>query len=177
MPLVNVIVISGSMGSGKTTVLGEASDVLSAASIPHAAIDLDAIATALLPPDQSRELADRNLAAIYANMTAAGITHLLLAEAVEDAPALDRLRTAMSGSTVVVCRLTAAVPTMQQRLRVREPGMLQAQFLARAAELDLILQRGAVETFTVANDGRPITDVAREMLHRAGWLSLYTPDL
>jgi hypothetical protein len=171
MPGVNVIVISGSMGSGKTTVLGEASDVLSAASIPHAAIDLDSIATALLPVDRSRELADRNLAALYANMTAAGITYLLLAEAVEDAPALDRLRAAMPRSSVIVCRLIASVPTMQERLRLREPGMLQAQFLARSAELELILQRAALEAFTVANDGRSVTDVAREMLQRAGWIS------
>ncbi len=30
-----VLVISGSMGSGKTTVLGEASDILTEAGIPH----------------------------------------------------------------------------------------------------------------------------------------------
>jgi len=38
---VSVIVISGSMGSGKTTVLGEASDILAAHSLVHAAIDMD----------------------------------------------------------------------------------------------------------------------------------------
>jgi hypothetical protein len=31
------------MGSGKTTVLGEASDILSAGGVVHAAIDLDAM--------------------------------------------------------------------------------------------------------------------------------------
>ena len=32
-----VLVISGSMGAGKTTVLSEASDILAEASVPHAA--------------------------------------------------------------------------------------------------------------------------------------------
>jgi hypothetical protein len=29
--------------------------------------------------------------------------------------------------------------------------------------------RAALEDFTIANDGRSITDVARELLERAGW--------
>jgi adenylate kinase len=58
-----VIVISGSMGSGKTTVLGEASDVLSVCRLAHATVDLDAVGTALLPDDVSRDLIYRNLEA------------------------------------------------------------------------------------------------------------------
>ena len=44
-----VIVITGSMGSGKTTVLGEASDLLTARGVVHAAIDGDALANGHLP--------------------------------------------------------------------------------------------------------------------------------
>ena len=46
---VPLLVISGSMGTGKTTVLSEASDVLSEAGIAHAAIDLDWLASSRLP--------------------------------------------------------------------------------------------------------------------------------
>jgi|SRR5688572_11422953 len=51
---VKVLVISGAMGTGKTTVLGEVSDVLAARAIPHAAIDLDAVAAVLLPEEALR---------------------------------------------------------------------------------------------------------------------------
>ena len=51
-----VLVISGSMGSGKTTVLGEASDLLAAAEILHAAIDLDTLALGHLPAAASHDL-------------------------------------------------------------------------------------------------------------------------
>ena len=40
---VPVIVITGNMGAGKTTILAEASDLLTAGGIVHAAIDLDTL--------------------------------------------------------------------------------------------------------------------------------------
>ena len=76
----------------------------------------------------------------------------------------------MPGSKVVVFRLTAPLDTMQDRLRIREPGMLQAQFLARAEELEQLLDEARVEDFTVVNDQRSVTDVARQLLHQAGWI-------
>ena len=47
--------------------------------------------------------------------------------------------------------------------------MLQQTFLARARELDGILEQARLEDFCVANDNRSITDVAAEVLKRAGW--------
>jgi predicted kinase len=165
-----IIVISGSMGSGKTTVLGEASDLLSACHIAHATVDLDAIGTALLPDDVARDLIYRNLEALYVNFSNAGITRILLAEAVESRAELERIRRAMPGAEFTVARLTAAVETMQRRLRNREPGMLQEQFLARARELDRLLENAALEDLTIANDEHSVTDVARELLQRADWI-------
>ena len=43
-----LLIITGTMGAGKTTVLGEASDILALRHIPHAAIDLDALGLAYL---------------------------------------------------------------------------------------------------------------------------------
>ena len=167
---VQVIVISGSMGSGKTTVLGEASDILSARGVVHAAIDLDAVASARLPDAISTDLVYRNLASVWTNFAGEGVTTLLLAEAVENQDALERLRRAIPGAELVVCRLTAALETMQERLQTREPGMLQKQFLARARELEAVLDGAHLEDFTIANQDRSVTEVARELLRRAGWM-------
>jgi predicted kinase len=169
--ITNIIVISGSMGCGKTTVLGEASDVLTAHHIAHASVDLDAIGTALLPGDVSRDVTRRIVASMFATFARAGLTRVLIAEAVENREELDRLRRVAPGSEVLVCRLTAAIDTMRDRLRIREPGMLQAQFLIRASELERVLDNASVEDFTVVNDQRSVTDVARELLERAGWLT------
>ena len=40
---VPMLVISGAMGSGKTTVLSELSDLLEEAGVAHAAVDLDTL--------------------------------------------------------------------------------------------------------------------------------------
>ena len=45
----SLLIITGTMGAGKTAVLGEASDILAQRQIVHAAIDLDALGLAYLP--------------------------------------------------------------------------------------------------------------------------------
>jgi hypothetical protein len=167
---VRVIVITGSMGAGKTTVMAEASDLLAAAGISHAAIDMDTLGIMHLPTPAAFDLACRNLASVWANYAAAGLTRLLLAEAVESQDDLDRIRRAVPDSQVVVCRLTARLETMERRVGLREPGMLQASFVARVAELDAQLDAARLEDFRLDNDAAPVTDTARALLVRAGWI-------
>ena len=167
---VPVIVISGSMGSGKTTVMAEASDLLTASGIAHAAIDLDGLGVGHVSRGESADIPYRNLASVWENYAAAGATRLLIAAAVESRAELDRTREAIPGSEVIVCRLKAGVDTMQQRVRAREPGMLQEKLLARVAELETLLEDVQLEDFSLINDHRSVTEVARELLVRAGWV-------
>ena len=167
-----VIVISGTMGAGKTTVLGEASDVLSERRIVHAAIDLDGVTTVGLPDDQTRDLTVQNLSAVFGNLMNRGVRHVMVAAAVESREELQDLRRAMSEPEMVICRLVAGSGTLEQRIRGREPGMCQEQFVARSRQLDAILDQAALEDFSERNDdGRQITEVATAMLQRAGWIS------
>ena len=59
---------------------------------------------------------------------------------------------------------------MQDRVQSREIGTLQNIFIARAAELNSILDRVHLEDFSLSNENRSVTDVAHELLVRAGWL-------
>jgi adenylylsulfate kinase-like enzyme len=175
VPDVKVLVLSGSMGSGKTTILGEASDLLAAAGVTHAAIDLDWLDAYYLPAtastDASRaDLARRNLAAVWRNYAEAGLRRLLIASALERREDRQRIAEAVPESTILVCRLRASLATMQARVRLREPGMLQERYVARVAELEGSLDAARVEDFEVCNDERAATDAAREVLARAGWL-------
>jgi ribose 1,5-bisphosphokinase PhnN len=167
-----VLVISGSMGAGKTTVLGEASDLLSAREVVHAAFDLDALGLILLPERQSRELHYRNLATIYQNCRDAGINHFLIAAAIESKEVLSDLTRAVGNAAVRVCRLTASLDTMANRLRMREVGFRQPDYLDRSRVLDSILDAAGVEDFQVANDGQNVITVATEMLVRANWITV-----
>ncbi len=169
---VPLLVISGSMGTGKTTVLSEASDLLSEAGIAHAAIDLDWLA--VMHPERDpygQRLAFANLAAVWPVYAAAGAERLIVARVVEDRADLDHYRAAVPGAQPIVCRLTAPLSLMQERLRMREPGMFLDQALTRSAELADILDRASVEDFVVGNGpGRSVGTVTREVLSLASWL-------
>src|SRR5689334_1639059 len=127
-----LLIITGSMGSGKTTVLAEASDILAIRHVPHAIIDLDALGTAHLPPGvNENNVMYRNLYSVWENYAALGLTRLLLARAIEDRAEVERCRSAVSGAETVICRLTASIATMQQRVQKRELGRLQQCYVER----------------------------------------------
>lgn len=159
------------MGSGKTAVLFEALDILSARNMPHAAIDLDALGTAHLPAGvQDKGLMYRNLRCVWENYAQVGLKRLLLARAIESREELECCREAVKAENVAVCRMTASIQTMEARVRGREVGALQKSFVARVAELNAILDRARLEDFAVNNENRTVTDTALEMLTRSGWL-------
>jgi len=75
--------MTGTMGAGKTAVLGEASDILAQRQVVHAAIDLDALGLAHLPPAASTDgVMYDNLRAICRNYAALGVKRFLLARAI-----------------------------------------------------------------------------------------------
>jgi len=170
-----LLIITGSMGAGKTSVLAEASDILALRHIVHAAIDLDALGLAHLPSAAATDgVMYRNLQSVCENYAALGITRLLLARAVEDRTELELCRRAVSAQNTVICRLTASIATMQQRVKIRESGVLQREYVNRVAILDAILDRARLEDFVVINENRSVSDAAKEMLIKAGWISADT---
>jgi hypothetical protein len=167
-----VLVVTGSMGSGKTTMIGELSDLLASRGIAHAAIDIDAFGNAHDPLGaiDLAAVAYRNVAAAVGNYAARGVTTFVLAGAIETAVELTQLQDAVGTTDMVVCRLGAPLAVMQDRVRRREPGMWQQKYVDRVGVLEAALDQAAIEDFAVVNDGaRPITEVAEEILQRAGW--------
>jgi hypothetical protein len=80
-------------------------------------------------------------------------------------------RDAISATNTVVCRLIASIDAMQQRVHLRESGVSRREYVDRVAKLNDILDRARLEDFTVINENRSVTDVAMEMLVKAGWIS------
>jgi adenylylsulfate kinase len=166
------LIITGSMGAGKSAVLAEASDILGLRLIAHAAIDLDSLGLAHLPSaDHSDSVMYQNLQSISKNYESVGVTRLLLARAVEDRAELNLCCSAVEAKNLVICRLIASVETMQQRVKNRELGVLSQQFIDRVPILNGILDRARLDDFTVVNEDRSITEAAHEVLLRAGWIS------
>jgi hypothetical protein len=160
------------MGAGKSAVLGEASDILALRSIVHAAIDLDALGLAHLPSVGSNDdVMYRNLESVCKTYASLGVRRFLVARAMENRAELERCRGIFSATNTIVCRLTASIETMQQRVRIRESGISQREYVARVAKLNVILDRARLEEFSVTSENRSLTEIAQEMLLKAGWIS------
>ena len=112
------------MGAGKTTVLGEASDILASRHMAHAAIDLDALGLFHLPSAPRNDgVMYRNLQSVCNNYASLGVRRLLLARAMEDRAELELCRGIVSATNTVVCRVAASIEAMQQRVQTRESGI------------------------------------------------------
>jgi hypothetical protein len=165
------------MGAGKTAVLAEASDILIHRQIVHAAIDLDALGLAHLPSANPASATPTdavmydNLRSVCTNYAALGVPRFLVARAIEDAAQLKLCREIIPAVRTIVCRLTASLEALQHRVQIRDPGRSQAELVARVATLNAILDRARLEDFAIANENRSLTEVAFEMLVKAGWLS------
>jgi hypothetical protein len=168
----SLLIITGSMGAGKTSILGEASDILALRGIVHAAIDLDALGLGHIPSAASNDgVMYRNLQSVCENYASLGVKRVLLARAMEDRAELELCRGAVSATNTVVCRLTASLEVMEQRVKRRESGVLQREYVARVAKLNDILDLARLEDFTISNENRSLSEVAYEMLVKAGWIS------
>ena len=168
----SLLIITGTMGSGKTTVLAEASDILALRHIMHAAIDLDALGLGHFPAAASSDgMMYRNLQSVCKNYASHDVNRLLLARAIENRAELELCRRVVSATNTVICRLTASIEAIQQRVQMRELGVLQREYVARVAELNAILDRARLEDFIITTENRSPTDTARETLVKAGWIA------
>jgi hypothetical protein len=181
--------ITGVFGSGKSTVLAEAADLLEVGGLPFAAIDVDWLGWAVTAADATgagaaasgggpgvdaasahpafNDLALENLALVVANDQRHGIERFLLAHAVWTPEELAALRAAVPMPLRVV-GLTVPLPVVQARLaadptRARQDDLARTEaFLAsggEGAEVDLALDAD-----------RPVAVIAHELIDWLGWL-------
>ncbi len=168
------VLLTGTIGAGKTTLAEAISEGLHEAGIRHALIDLDWLGQVYPPPVErdpfNESLSLRNLAAVWPNFVGTGIRHAVLAATVTSRGELDRLDAALPGCELKVVRVTATPETVAARIRSREVGNLLDDFLARTESVAETIERAALEELSVANDGRRPAEVAEEILGYLGWL-------
>jgi hypothetical protein len=163
------LLITGTAGAGKSAVAKEIGELLRGNATGYAVIDLDAIAKCDTdPPVPGRfesALLLANLAAIWPNYQGYGVRFLVLARAVVDQSELDDLRACIPRSHWTVCRLDAPEPLVEQRLRMREPGIAQEFLLRVSPAIAAEMAAEAIEDFCLTNADRPLTDLASDVLH------------
>lgn len=172
---VQVLLITGTVGAGKTAVAREIGELLRKSGVTSAVIDLDSLSYVSPGVEDDRfnsRLVLRNLMAIWPNYASLGVDHVVLARFVAGVEELDAYRRAIPRATVTVCRVVAPAEIVQERLHRREPGVARAFLVELSRTLEPEIDALALEDFVVENGrSRSITGVAEEVLIRAGWPS------
>jgi DNA polymerase III delta prime subunit len=154
---VPVLLITGPVGVGKSTVAAEAARLLREANVPHALVDLAWIEQCWpVPADDpwNERLTHRNLACMWANFRQAGAGRLLLVRVLEARSLLRQVAEAVPGAEVTVVRLRASLAVLQARIRSREASD-PSWFLGAAIHTAKVLEQAQVEDHLVDNEDRP----------------------
>lgn len=170
---VPVLIVTGPVGVGKTSVAGEMFDQLIARDIPHALVDLDRLGLCWPFGEDdpfNQRMALKNLAAVWQNFSAAGASRLVIPQVVESRDELAGFCQAVPGAAIQVCLLVASKDTLQRRVAGREKGSSFESLVRRAHELADSLPRSEVADFVVETEDRQLSDIALEVLRRAHWL-------
>jgi gluconate kinase len=170
---VPVLLVTGPIGAGKTTVTAEAARLLGEAKIPHASVDLARIGECWPTPADdpwNERLLHQNLACMWNHFAEAGAGRLLLCRVLETRSPLDHIRAAVPGADITVVGLRSPLNVLQARIRSREAGRDPQWYLDTTAYLITKLEQAGVEDHVVDNHGRPVADVATEVLRVTGWL-------
>jgi hypothetical protein len=172
---VPVLLITGPVAVGKTSVLAEIADTLKVTGMHFGAVDFDALSYCYPPtPDDDRyrsKLTFRNLAAVWRNFRKAHAERLLLSCVLESRDHLARFRRTIPGADITVVRLSASPRALRERVDRREVGLGRAWHRQRAVELAKIMDAAGVEDILIETDRRTINEVAREILERTGWVA------
>ncbi|MEU4693875.1 adenylyl-sulfate kinase [Actinoplanes sp. NPDC023714] len=149
----HALLLTGTVGSGKTTVAEALGDLLAEKRIPHAVVDVDWLRRSWPSPPAdpfNGAITLRNLRAVARNFLAAGAERLILAGVVESRQERDAYREAL-GVPLAVGRLRVDLAIVRERLIRRhehDPAGLEWH-LKRSGELDRILDEAGVEDFVV----------------------------
>jgi chloramphenicol 3-O-phosphotransferase len=168
-----MLVLTGPVGVGKTTVAEAISDVLSEHDLAHAVIDQDWLRWCRPCPSHDPfnvALGLKNLATVWANYRAAGAERLIIADVVETQSDLAHYRAAVPDAVLTVMRLHATLPTIHARLAGRDAGESLVWYRQRAAELILLMERNAIGDLAIDTEGKPVSEIAREIVCRLQWI-------
>lgn len=165
------LIITGPVGSGKTTVMAALTELLEKHNQPSAGIDMDNLRWFFpkQPGDPFGGFVGRqHLAFIAANYRALGIPVLAIADVIENEEGRQQMVETLPDYEVQVIRLRVPMELIEKRLRVREKDEHLHWYLERAPELERIMDTRNVGDVVIDVGARPASEVAAEIARRFG---------
>jgi hypothetical protein len=166
---VRALLLTGTVGVGKTVVAIEAGDQLARGGHHPAVLDLDWLAWLNNRVGVTAdELLLQNLRAVWPNFVTAGADCAVMARVVLNPAFVPAVAEALDAEVAVV-RLAAPVPVLRERLTRRDQGAELDEHLHLVAGFDRRAAAAVPEAPAVATAGRSIAEIAAEVLRLAGF--------
>jgi gluconate kinase len=163
------LLLTGTVGAGKTTVAVEIGERLEAAGVPYSVIDLDWLCWISPAAASGRSVQDvlvETFAAAWPVHRAAGIQRLILARGMRNAAEIDDVRKAVPDVDLRVVQLSVDHDVVRRRLGERDTGAQLAQHLELLEVLDPGQLPGA---HRVSNTGN-LASCVDEVLQFLQWM-------
>ncbi len=171
---IRVLLLTGTIGVGKTTLAEAISEELHEQERRHALIDLDWLGQVYPLPDghqpYSYQLALENLAAIWSNFIKAGAERAVVAGTILDREQLDRFRRAVGRGRVTVALVWAPEEMVKERIAKRDRGALLGDFLSRSAAVAAEIEAADIHDLVAVNNEIDPRPLARDLLRRLAWI-------
>lgn len=173
------VLLTGSVGVGKTTLAVEMSKVLGDNGARVVVIDLDWLGWLdgfeIASPELSELICD-NVRAVWNNFKRREPTHVILCRFVHRREEVERLRASVPDVEVVVARVVASGDTIQKRLGGRDVGAELEEHLTEATRMTKLLDEANLTNLQVVNDDRDIREVALQALRSLTWSPTGAPE-
>lgn len=169
-----VVALTGTIGAGKTTLAEAMSMVLHERGVRHALLDLDWLGQVYPVPDghdpYGYELALDNLKQIWPNFVAQGASKAIVAGTLLNTDHRERLQDALGNADLTVVLVTARHEIRVARIRERDRGDLQADFLDRTESVANEIRRADIHDIEVTNEEGNIEETAVALLRKLSWI-------
>jgi energy-coupling factor transporter ATP-binding protein EcfA2 len=182
---VEILLITGPAGVGKSTLCWEMGAVLAQAGIAHVAIESDELDRVFPKPGAeelaplapgARDVSQLNLVALWGTYRALGHTRLIMSGVMLHV-GFDKgwILAAIPDARITVVRLRGNDASLRERIDRREAGAGREDQIERSLRQARRLAGETVGDFIVVEtDGRSPTELAGEVLGKVGWLEIAT---
>lgn len=165
----HAVIVTGPVGSGKTTVMASLTEILEEHHKSCAGIDMDHLRW-FFPKQPGHpyggEVGRKNLAFLAGNYRSVGVNVLAIADLIPGKEDRDKLVKALPDFNVHVIRLSVPMELVEKRLRERESLERLPWYLDRAPKMERMMDARNVGDIVIDVGERAARDVATEIAQR-----------
>jgi len=166
-----ILLLTGTVGTGKTTSAIEIIEQLADMGLPCAVIDLDWLGWINVGADfhEYETLIAQNVISVWPNYHALGVKYLVLARGFTQREPVQTLKKAFPDTPMTIVRLIASKETITMRLTQRDSGETLREHLEELNEMDRIMDELQLEDEIIITDAVSVKNVAQQIVNLIDW--------